>query len=136
VLLVADTRVEDPDLWRFAHDSSVHIGVSPTVVADGRSPFEVFRAQRFLVLSPRRHLSKPGLCTGNWCTAPRSGALDLARWPAGAVGEIEGLAEGKAQRSARTATAALFLQQSSRTRDFCWLTLDRMIAGGGDGQRW
>jgi len=60
VLLVADTRVEDPDLWRFVHDSTVAIGVAPTVVADGRTPFEVFRDQRFLVLSPRRHLSKPG----------------------------------------------------------------------------
>src|SRR5437773_8401807 len=48
VLLVADTRVEDPDLWRFVHDSTVHIGVKPTVVSDGRTPFEVFRDQRFL----------------------------------------------------------------------------------------
>ena len=48
VLLVADTRVEDPDLWRFVHDSTVHIGVSPTVVADGRTPFEVFQDRRFL----------------------------------------------------------------------------------------
>lgn len=45
---MADTRVEDPDLWRFVHDSSVHIGVPPTVVADGRTPFEVFHDQRFL----------------------------------------------------------------------------------------
>jgi hypothetical protein len=48
VLLVADTRVEDPDLWRFVRDSTVHIGVPPTVVADGRTPFEVFTDQRFL----------------------------------------------------------------------------------------
>ncbi len=48
VLLVADTRVEDPDLWRFVHDSTTHVGVPPTVVADGRTPFEVFHDQRFL----------------------------------------------------------------------------------------
>jgi hypothetical protein len=48
VLLVADTRVEDPDLWRFVHDSTRQIGVAPTVVADGRTPFQVFRDQRFL----------------------------------------------------------------------------------------
>jgi hypothetical protein len=48
VLLVADTRIEDPDLWRFVHDSTVHIGVEPTIVADGRTPFEVFHDQRFL----------------------------------------------------------------------------------------
>lgn len=47
VLLVADTRVEDPDLWRFVHDSTARIGVEPTVVADGRTTFEVFRDQRF-----------------------------------------------------------------------------------------
>ena len=48
VLLVADTGVEDPDLWRFVRDSTVHIGVAPTVVADGRTPFRVYRDQRFL----------------------------------------------------------------------------------------
>ncbi len=48
VLLTADTRVEDPDLWRFVRDSTVHIGVTPTVVADGRTPFQVFADQRFL----------------------------------------------------------------------------------------
>jgi hypothetical protein len=60
VLLVADTRVEDPDLWRFVHDSTVHIGVPPTIVADGRTPFEVFHDQRFL---------------GNSRLAPRSAIL-------------------------------------------------------------
>ncbi len=63
VLLVADTGVEDPDLWRFVRDSTVHIGVPPTVVADGRTPFQVYQDQRFLVLSLKRHLSEPGRCT-------------------------------------------------------------------------
>jgi PP-loop superfamily ATP-utilizing enzyme len=48
VLLTADTQVEDPDLWRFVHDSAAEIGVQPTIVADGRSPFEVFADVRFL----------------------------------------------------------------------------------------
>lgn len=48
VLLIADTRVEDPDLWRFVRDSTARIGVEPTVVADGRTPFQVFGDQRFL----------------------------------------------------------------------------------------
>ncbi len=48
VLLVADTGVEDPDLWRFVRDSTTRIGVAPTIVADGRTPFEVFHDQRFL----------------------------------------------------------------------------------------
>jgi hypothetical protein len=48
VLLTADTQVEDPDLWRFARQAATHIGVPLTVVADGRTPFEVFADQRFL----------------------------------------------------------------------------------------
>lgn len=48
VLLIADTRIEDPDLWRFVRDSTARIGVEPTIVADGRTPFEVFHDQRFL----------------------------------------------------------------------------------------
>jgi hypothetical protein len=48
VLLIADTRVEDPDLWRFASEASRQIGVELTVVADGRTPFEVFWDRRFL----------------------------------------------------------------------------------------
>jgi hypothetical protein len=48
VLLAADTRVEDPDLWRFVADSAAHLGVAPVVVADGRTPWEVFADQHFL----------------------------------------------------------------------------------------
>lgn len=40
--------VEDDDLWRWVQDSTVHMGVSPVIVADGRTPFEVFTDQRFL----------------------------------------------------------------------------------------
>jgi hypothetical protein len=48
VLLAADTRVEDPDLWRFVADSAAHLGVTPVIVADGRTPWQVFADQRFL----------------------------------------------------------------------------------------
>jgi hypothetical protein len=48
VMLIANTQVEDPDLWRFAAQTADHIGVPLTVVADGRTPFEVFADQRFL----------------------------------------------------------------------------------------
>jgi hypothetical protein len=47
-LLIADTRVEDEDLWRFSEDAAAHLDVPLTVVADGRTPWEVFRDQRFL----------------------------------------------------------------------------------------
>jgi 3'-phosphoadenosine 5'-phosphosulfate sulfotransferase (PAPS reductase)/FAD synthetase len=48
VLLFADTLVEDPDLYRFLDDAAAQLGVPITRVADGRTPFEVFRDQRFL----------------------------------------------------------------------------------------
>lgn len=48
VLLFADTLVEDPDLYRFLDDAADQLGVPITRVVDGRTPFEVFRDQRFL----------------------------------------------------------------------------------------
>jgi hypothetical protein len=47
-LLIADTRIEDEDLWRFAEDTSHLLGVPLTRVCDGRTPWEVFRDKRFL----------------------------------------------------------------------------------------
>jgi hypothetical protein len=47
-LLIADTGIEDPDLWRFADDVSRLLGVPLTKVADGRTPWELFRDKRFL----------------------------------------------------------------------------------------
>lgn len=47
-LLIADTGIEDDDLWRFADDTSQLLGVPLTKVADGRTPWEVFRDVRFL----------------------------------------------------------------------------------------
>ncbi|MEV8597289.1 hypothetical protein [Streptomyces sp. NPDC052012] len=47
-LLIADTGIEDDDLWRFADDTSWLLGVPLTKVADGRTPWEVFRDVRFL----------------------------------------------------------------------------------------
>ncbi|MFF5085359.1 tyrosine-type recombinase/integrase [Actinoplanes sp. NPDC000266] len=48
VLLAANTKVEDPDLWRFVADSAALLGVNPVVVADGRTPWQVFADERFL----------------------------------------------------------------------------------------
>lgn len=47
-LLIADTKAEDEDLWRFADDTSRLLGVPLTKVADGRDPWELFRDKRFL----------------------------------------------------------------------------------------
>jgi hypothetical protein len=48
VLLFADTLVEDDDLHRFLREASANVGVEPTRVCDGRTPFEVFRDVRWL----------------------------------------------------------------------------------------
>lgn len=48
VLLFADTLVEDPDLYRFLDQTSAQFGIPVTVVADGRTPFEVYQDRRFL----------------------------------------------------------------------------------------
>ncbi|MFD5428259.1 hypothetical protein [Streptomyces sp. NPDC127084] len=47
-LLIADTGIEDPDLWRFAADTSRLLGVPLTKVADGRTPWQVFHDKKFL----------------------------------------------------------------------------------------
>lgn len=48
VLLIADTGIEDPDLWRFADDTSRYLNVPLALVRDGRTPWELFRDKRFL----------------------------------------------------------------------------------------
>lgn len=41
-LLFADTMMEDEDLYRFNVDASAYLGVPLTVIADGRTPWQVF----------------------------------------------------------------------------------------------
>lgn len=48
VLLFADTKMEDEDLYRFLHDTEVHLGVTVTRIADGRTPWQVFFDKRYL----------------------------------------------------------------------------------------
>jgi len=48
VLLFADTKMEDPDLYRFLDDAARDLDTEVTTVADGRNPFEVFRDVRYL----------------------------------------------------------------------------------------
>ena len=47
-LLFCDTKMEDSDLYRFLHEGAKVIGVPVTTIADGRTPWEVFRDERFL----------------------------------------------------------------------------------------
>ncbi|MEV6923983.1 hypothetical protein AB0M46_05645 [Dactylosporangium sp. NPDC051485] len=71
VLLAADTKVEDPDLWRFVREAAAHLGVTPVVVADGRNPWQVFADQRFIGnsrIAPCSRVLKQKPCR-DWLTA-------------------------------------------------------------------
>jgi hypothetical protein len=47
-LIFADTRIEDEDNYRFLQDAAADLGLPLTTVADGRTPWEVFKDTRFL----------------------------------------------------------------------------------------
>lgn len=47
-LLFADTRMEDEDLYRFVTQAAADVGAPLTVIADGRTPWQVFNDVRFL----------------------------------------------------------------------------------------
>ncbi len=58
ILLFADTQVEDADTYRFLHESAEQVGGELVVVADGRTPFEVFNDDHFLGNSRLANCSK------------------------------------------------------------------------------
>lgn len=47
-LLFADTLIEDEDLYRFLDEASADIGIPITRLADGRTPWQVFEAEKFI----------------------------------------------------------------------------------------
>lgn len=47
-LLFADTLIEDEDLYRFLEEAATDTGAELVKVAEGRTPWEVFRDERFL----------------------------------------------------------------------------------------
>jgi 3'-phosphoadenosine 5'-phosphosulfate sulfotransferase (PAPS reductase)/FAD synthetase len=48
VLLFTDTLIEDDDLYRFMDDASKFFDVPVTKIADGRTPWQVFKDVRWL----------------------------------------------------------------------------------------
>ena len=48
VLLFTDTLIEDADTYRFLEDAAANVGAPLVRIADGRTPWEVFRDVRFL----------------------------------------------------------------------------------------
>ena len=51
ILLFADTRNEDPDTYRFLVEAAWNIGAPLRVIADGRTPIEVMKDEKFLANS-------------------------------------------------------------------------------------
>lgn len=47
-LLFADVKMEDEDLYRFNGDVETYFGVKLTIIADGRTPWEVFKDEKFI----------------------------------------------------------------------------------------
>ncbi len=48
VLLFADTLMEDEDLYRFLDEAAKNVGGQLVKIAEGRDPWQVFRAERFI----------------------------------------------------------------------------------------
>ena len=48
ILLFADTQIEDEDTYRFLEESAANVGGRLVRIADGRTPWEVFRGVRFV----------------------------------------------------------------------------------------
>lgn len=51
VLLFADTKMEDEDLYRFLDEGAANVGTPLVKIADGRTPWEVMRDTRFIANS-------------------------------------------------------------------------------------
>jgi hypothetical protein len=47
-LLFADTKIEDEDLYRFLHESASKLGARLEIIAEGRTPWEVFKDRRYI----------------------------------------------------------------------------------------
>lgn len=47
-LLFTDTLIEDPDLYRFLEEAASNVGAPLIKIADGRTPWEVFRAEQII----------------------------------------------------------------------------------------
>lgn len=48
VLLFADTLIEDEDNYRYLQDAAANVGGELVIVRDGRTPWEVFKAKRWI----------------------------------------------------------------------------------------
>ena len=61
VLLFTDTKIEDEDCYRFIDEAAQKLDVKLIKIADGRTPFEVYKSQKFLGnnrIAPCSHILK------------------------------------------------------------------------------
>ncbi len=58
IALFADTRIEDEDLYRFLDDQERAFGVQIIRIADGRTPFQVWRDERAITIRQMAPCSK------------------------------------------------------------------------------
>lgn len=58
ILLFTDTLIEDQDLYRFMKEACKRLGVEVTVIADGRTPWEIFEQEKFIGNSRVANCSK------------------------------------------------------------------------------
>jgi 3'-phosphoadenosine 5'-phosphosulfate sulfotransferase (PAPS reductase)/FAD synthetase len=81
VLLFADTGIEDEDNYRFLHEAAANIGAPLTVIADGRTPWDVFADVRMIgnarVDPCSKHLKRKLLDKWRNTNVPRDAAIIL-----------------------------------------------------------
>lgn len=58
ILLFADTKFEDDDLYRFIEETVAYLGCEFFIVADGRTPIQVYKDYNFLGNSRIAHCTK------------------------------------------------------------------------------
>lgn len=56
ILLFADTKIEDEDTYRFLHEAAANVGGELIEIADGRTPWEVFRDHKIIPSYSRRRM--------------------------------------------------------------------------------
>lgn len=57
-LVFTDTRMEDPDLYRFLDEAAANVGGQLIKLADGRTPWQVFKDKRFMGNTRTAHCSQ------------------------------------------------------------------------------
>lgn len=65
LLLFADTKIEDPDLYRFINEFSFKTEIELKIIADGRTPQQVFKDKKWLGnsrIAQCSHVLKQNIC--------------------------------------------------------------------------